>query len=56
MIGFFLPPVVAVVIGVVVLAVGLALHIPVIAGVGVVALAIGGVRYASSRRGKGIER
>jgi hypothetical protein len=47
---FFLPPVVQAVIGVVLIAAGVALHILVLAAVGVVGLAVGAARWARSRR------
>jgi hypothetical protein len=54
---FFFPPVVQALIGVVVLVLGLALaHSVIIAGVGLVGVAIGGVRYVRSRRPKGSQR
>jgi membrane protein implicated in regulation of membrane protease activity len=57
MLGLFLPPVVAVIIGVVVLAVGLAVvHSTVLVAVGILAVAIGGVRYVRRRSGNGVQR
>jgi hypothetical protein len=57
MLLFFLPPVVQVAIGVVILIVGLALvHSTIIVGVGVLGVAVGGVRYVRSRRANGIQR
>jgi hypothetical protein len=57
MLLFFLPPVVQVLIGVVILVVGLALlHSTILAGVGVLGVAIGGARYVRSRRANGTQR
>jgi hypothetical protein len=56
MLLFFLPPIVQVAIGVVVLVVGLALHMVIIAGIGVVGIAVGATRYVRSRRPNGIQR
>jgi hypothetical protein len=57
MLLFFLPPIVQVLISVVILVVGLALvHSTIIAGVGLVGVAIGGVRYIRSRRPNGFQR
>jgi xanthine/uracil permease len=54
---FFLPPVVQVVIGVVILVVGLALfHSVIIAAVGGVGLAVGAVRWVRKQRGTGLAR
>lgn len=54
---FFLPPVVQVVIGVVVLVAGLAVfHSVVIAAVGGVGLAFGAVRWARKQRGNALPR
>ena len=47
---FFLPPVVQAVIGVVLIAVGLALHLYILAPIGAVGLVIAGARWARSRR------
>ena len=48
---FFFPPVVQALIGVVLLVIGLTLvHSVIFAGVGLVGVAIGGVRYVRSRR------
>ncbi len=57
MLGLFLPPVVAVIIGVIVLVVGLAVvHSTVLVAIGVLSLAVGGVRYLRRQRGNGIGR
>lgn len=57
MLGLFLPPVVAVIIGVIVLVVGLvAVHSTVLVAVGVLSLAVGGVRYLRRQRGNGTGR
>jgi uncharacterized membrane protein len=57
MLLFFLPPVAQVLIGVVILVVGLALvHSTIIAGIGLVGVAVGGVRYVRSRRPNGFQR
>jgi hypothetical protein len=57
MLMFFLPPVVQVLIGVVVLVVGLAVfHSAIVAGVGVLGLAVGAVRWARKQRGNGLPR
>jgi hypothetical protein len=54
---FFLPPVVQVAIGVVGLVIGLALlHSVIIAGAGVVGIAVGATRYIRSRRPNGFQR
>ena len=50
-------PVVQVAIGVVVLVVGLAvMHMYIIAGVGLVGIAVGATRYVRSRRPSGLQR
>jgi uncharacterized membrane protein (Fun14 family) len=50
----FVPPLVQVAIGVILLVAGLAvLHLYVVAGVGIVSIAIGATRYVRSRRGNG---
>jgi hypothetical protein len=57
MLMFFLPPVVQVALGVVILVVGLAVaHTYVIAGIGILGIAIGATRYVRSRRPHGIQR
>lgn len=57
MLGLFLPPVVAVIIGVIVLVVGLAVvHSTVLVAIGVLSLAIGGIRYIRRQRGNDIGR
>jgi hypothetical protein len=57
MLLFFLPPVVQVAIGVVGLVVGVALlHSVIIAGFGVLGVAVGGVRYVRSRQVSGLGR
>ena len=57
MLLFFLPPLVQVAIGIVTLVIGMALlHSAIIAGFGVVGVAIGGVRYVRSRRPNGFQR
>jgi hypothetical protein len=56
MLLFLLPPIVQVAIGVVVLVVGLALSMYIIAGVGVVGIAVGTTRYVRSRRPNGFQR
>jgi hypothetical protein len=57
MLLFLLPAVVQVLIGVVILVVGLALvHSTILAGIGVVGVAVGGVRYVRSRRPNGLPR
>ena len=57
MLLFFLPPVVQVAIGVVVLVVGLAvLHMYIVAGIGLVGIAVGATRYVRSRRPSGLQR
>jgi uncharacterized membrane protein (Fun14 family) len=57
MLLFFLPPVVQAVIGVVVLVIGLALlHSFIVAGIGVVGIAVGAARYVRSRRWNGFQR
>jgi hypothetical protein len=53
---FLLPPVVQAVIGVAVIAVGLALHSYIIAGVGVAGLVVGGARWATRSRRNGSQR
>jgi hypothetical protein len=52
----FLPPIVQVLIGVAVLVIGLALHMYIVAGVGIVGLAVGATRYVRSRRPNGLGR
>ncbi len=53
----FLPPLVQVLIGVVILVIGLALAQSVIvAGFGVVGVAVGATRYVRSRRSTGLRR
>jgi type IV secretory pathway TrbD component len=56
MLLFFLPPIVQVLIGVVVIAIGLAVHMYVIAGFGLVGIAVGATRYVRSRRPNGFQR
>jgi uncharacterized membrane protein (Fun14 family) len=57
MLLFLLPPVVQVLIGVVILVIGIALlHSTILAGVGVLGVAVGGVRYVRSRRANGTPR
>ena len=57
MLLFFLPPVVQVAIGVVGLVVGVALlHSVLVAGFGVLGVAVGGVRYVRSRQASGLPR
>jgi xanthine/uracil permease len=57
MLLFFLPPVIQVVIGVVILVIGLALlHSVILAAAGLVGVAVGGVRYVRSRRSNGLPR
>jgi hypothetical protein len=56
MLLFFLPPVVQVAIGVVVIVIGVALHMVIIAGIGIVGLAIGATRFVRSRRSNGLQR
>lgn len=56
MLLFLLPPIVQVAIGVVVLVVGLAVHMYIIAGVGIVGIAVGATRYVRSRRTNGLSR
>ena len=57
MLLFFLPPIVQAAIGVVILVVGIAVaHSVVIAGIGVLGVAVGGVRYVRSRRANGLRR
>ena len=57
MLLFFLPPVVQALIGIVILVLGLALaHSVIIAGIGVLGVAVGGVRYVRSRRANGLQR
>ena len=57
MVLFFLPPVVQALIGIVILVLGLALaHSVIIAGIGVLGVAFGGVRYVRSRRANGLQR
>jgi hypothetical protein len=57
MIGFFLPPVVAIVIGVVLVAVDLALlHSTLLAGLAILLVVVGGVRYMRGRSGNGAQR
>ena len=57
MLLFFLPPVIQAAIGVVTLVIGLALlHSVIIAGIGVIGVAVGGARYVRSRRPNGIQR
>jgi len=54
---FFLPPVVQVAISVVGLVVGVALlHSVLIAGFGVLGVAVGGLRYVRSRQASGLGR
>jgi hypothetical protein len=56
MLLFFLPPVVQVAVGVVVLVVGVALlHSVLIAAFGVLGVAVGGVRYVRSRQASGLQ-
>jgi hypothetical protein len=56
MLLFFLPPVVQVAIGIVVVVIGVALHMVIITGIGVVGLAIGATRFVRSRRSKALPR
>jgi hypothetical protein len=57
MLLFLLPPVVQAAIGVVIAVVGLALlHSYIIAGIGVVGIAVGAARYVRSRRANGFQR
>jgi hypothetical protein len=57
MLMFFLPPVVQVALGVVILVVGLAVvHMYVIAGIGILGIAVGATRYVRSRRPNGFQR
>jgi hypothetical protein len=56
MLLFFLPPIVQVLIGVVVIAIGVAVHMYIIAGVGLVGIAVGATRYVRSRRSNGFQR
>jgi hypothetical protein len=56
MLLFFLPPVIQVAIGVVVLVIGLAVHMYIVAGIGVIGLAVGTARYVRSRRPNGLGR
>jgi hypothetical protein len=57
MLGIFLPPVVAVILGVIVLVVGLAVvHSTVLIAFGVIGVAVGAVRYVRRQRGNGIQR
>jgi hypothetical protein len=57
MLGIFLPPVVAVILGVIVLVVGLAVvHSTVLIAFGVIGVAVGAVRYVRRRSGNGIQR
>jgi hypothetical protein len=57
MLVFFLPPVVQVAVGVVGLVVGIALlHSVLIAGFGVLGVAVGGLRYVRSRQANGLQR
>jgi hypothetical protein len=56
MLLFLLPPTVQVAIGVVVLVIGLALSMYIIAGVGGVGIAVGVTRYVRSQRPNGLAR
>jgi hypothetical protein len=57
MLGFFFPPVIAVIIGIVVLVVGLALvHSSILIWVGILAVAVGAVRYMRGRSGNGVKQ
>jgi len=56
MLLFLLPPIVQVLIGVAGLVIGLAVGMPIIAGVGVVGIAVGTTRYVRSRRPNGFGR
>ena len=57
MVLFFLPPVVQAIIGVVILIVGVALlHSVILAGTGVLGVAVGGARFVRSRRANGFQR
>ncbi len=57
MLLFFLPPVVQVALGVVILLVGLAVvHMYVVAGIGILGIAVGATRYVRSRRPNGLQR
>jgi uncharacterized membrane protein len=54
---FLLPPVVQALIGVVILVVGLAVfHSAILAGVGVLGLTVGAVRWVRKQRGNGLAR
>lgn len=57
MLLFLLPPIVQALIGVVLLVVGIAVaHSVIVAGIGVLGVAVGGVRYVRSRRANGLQR
>jgi hypothetical protein len=56
MLLFFLPPIVQVLIGVAVIAIGLAVHMYIVAGIGIVGIAVGATRYVRSRRPNGFQR
>jgi hypothetical protein len=57
MLGFIFPPVIAIVIGVVLVVIDLALlHSTLLAGVAILAVVVGGVRYLRRQRGNGIQR
>jgi hypothetical protein len=56
MLLFFLPPIVQALIGVAMLVAGVALQSVIIAGIGVLGLAVGGARYVRSRRRSGFQR
>jgi hypothetical protein len=57
MLMFFLPPVVQVALGVVILVLGLAVvHMYVVAGIGILGIAVGATRYVRSRRPTGLQR
>jgi hypothetical protein len=54
---FFLPPVVQVIIGVVILVIGLALvHSTVLVAIGILGVAVGSVRYVRRQGGNGVRR
>jgi hypothetical protein len=56
MLLLLLPPIVQVLIGVAVIVVGLAVHMYIVAAIGVVGLAVGATRYVRSRRSTGLPR
>ena len=53
---FFLPPVVQAVIGVVLIAGGLVLHLYILAPIGIAGLVIAGARWAARSRRSGFQR